>query len=168
VVAALDAVQPHDWTAFLRARLDGHGPGAPLDGLTRGGYRLVYTDTPTDYFKSTEARRKITDLSFSIGMAVSKDAAVSDVLWDGPAFKAGLTEGTQIIAVNGEAYGPDVLKDAVRQAKGAAAPIELLVRENDSYRTVKIDYHDGPRYPRLERIPGAAVPPLDAILTPLK
>jgi predicted metalloprotease with PDZ domain len=168
VVAALDAVQPHDWAAFLRARLEGHGPGAPLDGLARGGYRLVYTDSPTDYFKSAEARRKVTDFSYSVGMTVGKDAAVGDVQWDGPAFKAGLIEGTQIVAVNGEAYGPEVLKDAVRQAKGAGAAIELLVRENDSYRTVRIDYHEGLRYPRLERIPGLAVPPLDAILTPIK
>jgi predicted metalloprotease with PDZ domain len=28
VVQALGTVQPFDWAAFLRARLDGHGPGA--------------------------------------------------------------------------------------------------------------------------------------------
>ena len=46
VVAALNSVAPYDWTSFLRTRLDGHGPGAPLDGIARGGYKLVYTDTP--------------------------------------------------------------------------------------------------------------------------
>jgi hypothetical protein len=43
----------------LNDRLEGHGPGAPLDGVTRGGYKLVYTDTPTDYFKGSETRRKL-------------------------------------------------------------------------------------------------------------
>ncbi|TNY02944.1 hypothetical protein, partial [Escherichia coli] len=37
VVATLNPVLPHDWRAFLRERLDRHGPGAPLDGLTRSG-----------------------------------------------------------------------------------------------------------------------------------
>ena len=58
IVRALNSVQPYDWATFLRARLDGHGPGAPLDGITRGGYKLVYTDTPSDYFKLSEANRK--------------------------------------------------------------------------------------------------------------
>jgi predicted metalloprotease with PDZ domain len=35
VVATLNKIQPYDWAAFLRAKLDGHGPGAPLDGLAR-------------------------------------------------------------------------------------------------------------------------------------
>jgi predicted metalloprotease with PDZ domain len=33
LVATLNGVVPHDWAAFLRQRLDSHGPGAPLDGL---------------------------------------------------------------------------------------------------------------------------------------
>ena len=165
IVSGLNATQPYDWASFLHQRLEGHGPGAPLDGLARGGYRLVYTDTPTDYFKSAEARRKSTDLSFSIGMVIGKDGALTDVEWDGPAFKAGLTEGTQIVAVNGDAFNADDLKDAIKNAKGAAAPIELLVKDNDRYRTVAVDYHEGLRYPRLERVAGAAAS-LDDILAP--
>jgi predicted metalloprotease with PDZ domain len=167
VVAALNAVQPHDWAAFLRQRLEGRGPGAPLDGLNRGGYRLVYTDTPTDYFKGAETHRKITDLSFSLGLAVSKDGLLTDVQWEGPAFKAGLTEGTQIVAVNGQAFVGDDLTDQVKRAKDGAAPIELLVRDKDEFRTVRLDYHGGLRYPRLERIDGAPAS-LDAILAPRK
>jgi predicted metalloprotease with PDZ domain len=86
VVAGLDAVQPYDWAGFLRQRLEGHGPGAPLEGIVRGGYRLIYTDQPTEYFKSVEARRKATDLTYSLGMVIGKDGALTDVLWDGPAF----------------------------------------------------------------------------------
>ena len=46
VVAALVAVVPSDWRGFLRTRLDGHGPGAPLEGLARCGWRLAYSETP--------------------------------------------------------------------------------------------------------------------------
>ena len=163
VVAALNAVAPYDWAGFLRARLTGHGPGAPLDGITRGGYRLVYSEVESPYLESAETARKVTDFAFSLGMTVSREAMLTDVLWDGPAFKAGLTAGTQIVAVNGEAYTPDGLKDAVRASRGASGPITLLVRDKDAFRTVAIDYHDGLRYPHLEPIPGAK-PRLDTIL----
>ncbi|HZK98537.1 MAG TPA: peptidase M61, partial [Caulobacteraceae bacterium] len=165
VVAALNAVQPYDWASFLRARLEGHGPGAPLDGLAHGGYRLTYTDVETDYLKSAEKRRKVTDFSFSIGVVVGKEGELTDVTWDGPAFRAGLTPQTKIVAVNGEAWDADGLKDAVKAARGTAAPIDLLVEDNSEYRAVRIDYHGGLRYPHLERI--AQTPArLDDILAP--
>jgi predicted metalloprotease with PDZ domain len=165
VVKALNSVQPYDWAKFLHARLDGHGPGAPLDGLTRGGYKLVYTETPTDYFKNSEARRKVADLSYSLGMIVSMDARVNDVLWQGPAFQNGLTVGTQIVAVNGTAFDADRLKGAIKDSKQSGAVIELVVKNADRFRTVRFDYHDGLRYPRLERVQGTPAR-LDEILTP--
>ena len=151
VVNALDKVQRYDWATFLRTRLEGHHPGAPLDGLTRGGYRLVYTETPTDYLRSSETRRGATDLTYSLGLVIGRDGRTTDVLWDGPAYKAGLTIGTQVVAVGGTTYTADLLKDAVRNTKSSSAPIELLVKNGDSYRTIRLDYHGGLRYPRLER-----------------
>jgi predicted metalloprotease with PDZ domain len=165
VVKALNGVEPYDWANFLRTRLDGHGSGAPLDGVARGGYKLVYTETPTDYFKSSEAGRMSTDLMYSLGFVIGREVRLADVLWDGPAYKAGLTIGTQVVAVNGIALHADRLKDAITKAKTTADPIELLVRNGDRYRTVRIDYHGGLRYPRFER--DASVPArLDDILTP--
>jgi predicted metalloprotease with PDZ domain len=155
VVATLNGVQPYDWTTFLKTRLDGNGPGAPLDGLTRGGYRLVYTSKPTDFFKASEARRKSVDLTYSIGVVLDKDGSMSDVMWDGPAYKAGLIQGNQIIAVGGVAYDADLLKAAITAATDPAKPVELLVKSGERYRTVKLTYQGGLRYPRLEPIAGA-------------
>ena len=163
IAAGLNAVEPYDWATFLRNRLDGHGPGAPLDGLARGGYRLVYTDTPSDFAKGADALGKRTDLTYSLGIAVDKDGMLNAVQWDGPAFKSGLTIGTQLMAIGGEAYDPDLLKAAVTAAKTGTAPIELLVKSGDRFRTVLIDYHGGLRYPHLERI-GTGPARLDAIL----
>jgi predicted metalloprotease with PDZ domain len=165
VVEALNGVQPYDWASFLHTRLQGHGPGAPLDGLSRGGYRLAYSDTESPYLKSAETLRKITDLSYSIGVIIGKDGILSDVAWDGPAFKAGLTADTQIVAVNGNTYDADALKDAITAAHSMTAPLQLLVKDKDSYRTVNIDYHAGLRYPHLERTKGAMAS-LDTILQP--
>jgi len=152
VVRDLNAVEPYDWAAFLRSRLDGHGPGAPLDGLRRGGYRLVFTSEPGDYWTSVETtRNKDTDLTFSLGVVIDKDANLTSVLWDGPAWKAGLTAGAKLVAVDGLAFEPERLKQALRDAKGKKTPLELLVRTDDRFYSVRIDYHDGLRYPHLER-----------------
>ena len=162
VVKALNSVAPHDWAGFLRQRLNSTGEGAPLDGITRGGYRLVYNDTPTDFFKAAETRRKTTDLTYSLGFIVGRDAKLIDVLWEGPAFQAGLTVGSQIIAVNGVAYDGDRLKDIVKEGKTSREPVEFIIKNGDRYRTVKIDYHGGLRYPHLEATGGATL--LDSIL----
>jgi predicted metalloprotease with PDZ domain len=165
VVKTLNAVQPHDWTKFLRTRLDQVGAEAPLDGIARGGYRLVYNDTPTDFFKASEARRRITDLTYSLGFVLGREARVTDVMWEGPAFKSGMTVGTQIVAVNGVTFDADRLKTLVKMAKGGSGAIEFLVKNGDRYRTIRIDYHDGLRYPHLERA-GTGEARLDTILAP--
>ena len=166
IVKALNDVHRHDWAGFLRSRLDSHCPGAPLDGLARGGYRIVYTDTPSDYVVAIEKLYKSVELELSIGLRIGKEARVTDVQWEGPAFQAGLVAGATLVAVNTVPYDADVLKAAIREAaKPGAGPIELLVKADDRYRTLRVDYHGGLRYPRLERI--ADVPArLDDILAP--
>ena len=151
VVNTLNHVQSFDWANFLRARLEGHGPGAPLDGIVRGGYKLVYTNTPSGHFKESESARRVTDLTYSLGMVVGNDAALTDVLWGGLAFSNGFTIGTTIVAVDGTAYTSERLKDAIENAKTNSEPIELLVRNGDRFRTVRLNYHEGLRYPHLER-----------------
>ncbi|MGD0963297.1 MAG: peptidase M61 [Candidatus Acidiferrales bacterium] len=164
IVGALGRVQPYDWAKFLRARLEGHDSRAPLDGIVRGGYKLVYRETPTDYFRDSEARRKLTDLTYSLGMTIAASGRLNDVLWEGPAYKAGLTVGTEIVAVDGTIFDADRLKSAIQNAQKTVAAIELLVKNGDHYRTVLIDYHDGLRYPRLERDESAPAR-LDQIFT---
>jgi len=155
VVAALNQVQPHDWAAFLRMRLDSTKPPAPLDGLARGGWKLAFADKPTDLFKAGDKVNKQTNLMDSLGVIVDggdNAAALVDVLWQSPAFEAGLAPGVKLIAVNGDKFTPDILKDAIAAAKSAPAPIELLVQSGDTFATVKVNYHGGLRYPRLERL----------------
>jgi predicted metalloprotease with PDZ domain len=155
VVADLNKVQPFDWAPFLRSRLDGHASGAPLDGLARAGWKLVYTDLPSDYSKSVDDQRKSTDFSYSLGFAVRQDGGVTAVVWDGVAFRAGLAGNSTIVAVNNRAYKGEVLKAAVKAAKGRKQAIELLVKQGSNYRTISLDYHGGLRYPHLEPIAGS-------------
>ncbi|WP_298159929.1 peptidase M61 [Brevundimonas sp.] len=154
VVETLNGVMEHDWATFLRTRLDGHGPGAPLDGLARGGYRLVYTDTMSDYQKTLWGEYGRNDFIYSLGFMTGTDNTISSVMWNGLAFQQGLAIGMQVIAVNGEATTSGNLAAAVTTAKGTAEKIELIVRDGTHYRTVIFDYHDGLKYPHLERIEG--------------
>jgi len=167
VVAALNKVQQYDWASFLLTRVEDIAPKAPLDGLTRAGWKLVYTDTPGGASKYADERTKSTDFSYSLGFAVKADGGVANVQWDGIAFQAGLAANSNIVAVNNRAYTPEVLKAAVKEAKGGTAPITLLVKKGKVFRTIALDYHDGLRYPHLERIPGTK-DRLDTILRAVK
>lgn len=156
VIAALDAIQPFDWAGFLRQRLDATGSGLPeADGLSRSGWKVVYTATPSAYDAATARLRHGADLMYSIGLALSSDGGIRDVRWGGPAFAAGLVPGMSITAVNGKSFSTDGLIAAITAAAGGTAPIRLLVRNGDYYRTVQVAYHDGLRYPHLEAIKGA-------------
>ncbi|WP_299175567.1 peptidase M61 [uncultured Brevundimonas sp.] len=153
VAAALNAVHPHDWADFLRERLDAVGPDAraPLAGLERGGWRLTYTDKPSDAEKAVSTGWA-NDFQYSLGFTLSGDK-IANVRWGGPAFEQGIGAGWSLTAVNGKAGSAEALRDAVTAAKDGS-PLELLIKSGDRFRTVAFDYRDGLRYPRLERIEG--------------
>ena len=166
VVAELNRVQPHDWAAFLRQRLDTHGPGAPLAGLERAGWKLAWAEQPSEMFKGAEAYNKQDDFAYSIGFSVGKGGKLADVKWGGPAFEAGLSPTATLIAVNGRAYKAELMKEALTAAKANKAPIQLLVREGEVFRTVPVAYSGGLRYPTLQRIEGVE-DRLSVLLAPL-
>jgi len=155
VVRALNAIAPADWNALLRARVTGTRQPV-VDGLERAGYRLVYTAQPSKAVADIERSAHRTDLSYSLGMIVSRENVLTEVVWGGPAFQAGLAVNTTLVAVNGRAPTPVLLKDAVVAASRGGPVVELIVRNGDRFRTVSLNYRDGLRYPHLEPITGRA------------
>jgi len=156
VVATLNGVMPYDWAEFLRTRLDAVGPGAsaPLDGITRAGYRLTYTDTLNDLEKKAMFNWA-SDFQYSLGFSLSGTAnRIGAIRWGGPAYNASIGAGWDLLAVNDVAATPEVLRDAVTAAKGADTPITLILRNGSRFRTVSLNYDGGLRYPRLERVEG--------------
>jgi predicted metalloprotease with PDZ domain len=164
VVRALGEIAPFDWSGFFIHQLEGKREGTQLDGIARGGYRLVYRDVPSAFSVSSDAVFGTTTLSFSIGVTVDGDGALKDVLWDGPAFDAGLTVGSKLLAANGQAYSADVLKQVIA-ASASGEPIELLVKAGKHVRPVAIAYDGRLRYPHLERAEGGRAR-LDEIYAP--
>lgn len=165
VAETLNRIQPYDWAGFLRTRITETGKPAPVNGFEMNGYRLVYTAEPTGYFRKAESSRRVADLSYSVGLVLNREGEVTTSVWNSPAYRAGLDVGTVVTAVNGQAYSPERIKAAVMAAKGTREPIRLLVRAQDEVREVLVDYHDGPRYPRLQKI-GTGQTGLDRLLSP--
>ena len=166
IVATLNKVQPYDWRGYLQRKVYDIAAQPPLEGITQGGYRLVYTSEPTAWWKSAEKNGKTTDLTYSGGLAIGNDGKVRSVLWDGPAFNAGIAVGNEIVAVNGRTYSGDDLKQAIKEAAGNGRAVELLVKDGNLYRSVTLDWHGGLRYPRLEKV-GKGQGTLDALLAPV-
>jgi predicted metalloprotease with PDZ domain len=170
LVQDLNAVVPYDWATFLHDRIDKINPHADLAGIEQGGYKLVYEDKPSATQRIMAAmpggRRAGTDCWFSIGLSVRGDGSIADVRWNGPADKASLAPGEKIIAVNGQIFSAEALHAAIRAAKGNTEPIHLIVQADSFVSTTDIDYHDGERFPVLERVEGAPAY-LDDITKPL-
>lgn len=156
VVAALNRVQPYDWGAFLKKRVYELAAQTPEEGITRGGYRLTYTDTEPEWLKNEnrDDEDRSEDFSTSAGFTVDKDGKLGNVWWGSPAFKAGITSDMQITAVNGTAFKVEKLRDAILQAEKNSSPIKFLLKRDEQFETIEIDYHGGLRYPKLERVPG--------------
>ena len=151
VVAAMNQVAPYDWRTFFNDRLTSHGPGAPLGGILNSGWKVVYTDQPSTIHRVQQHVRHNADFRFSVGIILNKNDEIADVVVGSAAYKGGIGPGMTLIAVNGHKYELTVLYDAIKAAQNGSEPLELLVRNGDYFRTFKVDYHEGNKYPHLER-----------------
>ena len=164
VIADLQAVQPYDWRAFLNERVFQTSNEAPKNGLTLGGYQLVYTDTPSAFIKDSEDRFNSAKFNYSIGIGVKTNGDISSVEWDSPAFAAGLTNGERIVAVDGDDFSIARLKQAVSETVTTGS-VQLLLKKGKRYRETTISYSGGLRYPALEKI-GEGEGGIDMLLKP--
>ena len=165
VVHTLNAVQPYDWAKFLDSRLRQPNQPAPLAGLEKGGYRLVWKEDPNIFDKELMKEGGSFNLTHSLGLTLDKDAKVTSVMWNGPAFKANIVNGAKIIAVDGYAYSKEGLTSAIKTAKDKKTPIRLLVERNKRYEQIDIAYSGGLRYPHLEPV-GQGETAIDRLFSP--
>lgn len=154
IASALNSVQPYDWAGFLRQRVYELHPQVPEEGITQGGYRLTYSDTPPKWLKASQAPGSFVSFATSVGIAVKSTGEIGNVWWGSPAFKAGMTPDMNLEAVNGKAFSIEALREAILQAEKNNAPIAFLVKRGDDFQMIEVDYHDGLRYPGLSRVEG--------------
>jgi predicted metalloprotease with PDZ domain len=180
IVKILNAIAPYDWMKFFRDRVDALHPAVPIDGITNGGYKLVYSDKIPSWLTRTETAAGGADFSTSLGFSVGgprrgaaeaaadpESTELGNVWWNSPAFKAGVTPDMHIVSVDGKAYTSKVLRDAIIEAENTRRPIELQFRRGEDYKSFSIPYYGGLRIPSLERVDGTP-DRLDEILAPSK
>ena len=165
VVRTLNAVQPYDWAKFLDTKLRQPGQPAPLNGLEKGGYKLVWKEEPNIFDKESMKESNVFNLTHSLGITLNKDATITSVMWNSPAFRANIVSGAKIIAVDGYAYSKDGLTSAIKAAKDNKTPVRLLIERNKRYTQIDIAYSGGLRYPHLEAI-GQGETAIDRLLSP--
>jgi predicted metalloprotease with PDZ domain len=154
VVRVLDEIAPYDWAGLLKQRLQATSTHAPLDGIERGGWRLVYSDRPNSFLSARQREAKLADVSDSLGLIVGKDGELSDVIHGSAAYQSGLGPGMKLIAVNGRRYSAGGLRQALRSARDSRQPIEVIVEASQFFKTCSIPYYDGEKIPHLERVGG--------------
>jgi predicted metalloprotease with PDZ domain len=152
VVRALNEVAPYDWDGLLRERVSATSMHAPLGGIERGGWKLVYNDKPNLFTQAEEKLGKFGDFSYSLGFTAGDDGKLDDVIVGSPAYESGLGPGMRLVAVNGRKWSPPVLHAALKAAQGSSQPIELLVENEQFFKTYSVAYHDGEKNPHLERV----------------
>jgi predicted metalloprotease with PDZ domain len=166
IVGALNDVAPYDWSSLLKERVALTSLHAPLGGIEREGWKLIYNDQPNLFTKALEKLVKFADFSYSLGFMVAEDGKLDDVIVGSAAYRAGLGPGMRLVAVNGRKWTPPVLHAAIKASQGTAAPIDLLVENAQWFETYSVAYHDGDKNPHLERI-SSQPDVLEVLLTPL-
>ncbi|MES2176924.1 MAG: M61 family peptidase [Gemmatimonadota bacterium] len=153
VYRTLSMVAPNDWKSFFERRLTSKSASIPLGGVERGGYTLVYTEAP-NIFTDPWALDGSLNAYGSLGIHIAADGTVDDAWPTFPAFKAGISNGMRIMAVNGRRFSVDEVRRALADSRSASTPMEFIIDNAGYVKTVQVDYHGGLRYPHLERVSG--------------
>ncbi len=157
IEALLSEVEPYDWHAFFEKYVYQVSAHPPTDELARAGWRMVYTEKPNAFITADNTTRHSGITAwYGFGANLDKDGKVKDVRENSAAWRAGLAPGMQIVAVNGQQFSTDSLDYALRTAQHSNAPISLIATQTGWFQTLPLDYHDGARYPHLERIQGTS------------
>ncbi|HKU67423.1 MAG TPA: hypothetical protein VJP85_06595 [Candidatus Baltobacteraceae bacterium] len=153
VEKTLESVVPYDWHAFFQRYVYEVSLHPPSDDLGRAGWRLVFNDKPNTFITASDALRHSNTYWYSLGFNVSGKGEIQDVRENSSAWKAGLSPGMTVMAVNGQEWDPDALEYAVKSAKRSGA-VTLIANNSGAVGSYTLQYRGGLRYPHLERIAG--------------
>jgi predicted metalloprotease with PDZ domain len=156
VIDALDDVAHFDWDGFFRARVYKPNKLPPTGGIEKAGWKLAFSDELPPRYKAYEDATGYSDFRHSVGLIVHRESPeknfqVEEVLVNSPAYRAGIGPDMQLVAVDGMAFSPEALRQAIRETRNSEKKIDVLIEHDDLYRTVQMDYHGGERYPYLSR-----------------
>jgi len=151
VVETLSGVLPYDWRGFFNKRVYQVALRAPVGGITGGGWKLVYDNTPNARTEGDERLRDYTNLSYSIGCQVDSYGTIYDINPGMSAALAGLAPGMRIVSVNDTEFSGEALREAITAAEKVSSPITMVVEDRGVKKNYSLNYHKGNRYPHLAR-----------------
>jgi predicted metalloprotease with PDZ domain len=154
LVRELNAIAPYDWAGLLKERTKATSDHAPLGGIERGGWRLVYNDKPNAFLTALAGESKMTDAAYSLGFVLNKEGQFIDVTPGSPAYEVGIGPGMKLLAVSGRRWTSSILGQALHEAQQDHQPIELIVEGSAFFKTYSIPYDGGAKLPHLERVAG--------------
>ena len=153
VEAALAKIAPYDWHGFFTTRIYEVATRAPLDGISRAGWKLIYDARPNPFHRARATFNKTIDHTLSVGLLLSPSGVVKDVVIDSASWRGGFGPGMKIVAINGRKFTPEVIEEELNAAKKVTAPIQFAVEHGEEPKTLRVDYHGGVLYAHLERDP---------------
>ena len=170
----LNDVVAHDWKSFLERRLLAKEEKAPLDGIARGGWKVTIKKEPNELRKTIAEDGKLLNLTSSIGLLLSNEGKVTDVVPGSPADKAGIGPHMKVLAVNGRRFDNVRMAEAITATEDGKAKLDFVV-ENGDFITIRlIDYAGGAKHPHLQRdeakpdLIGAIFKPRTAAAAPVR
>ncbi len=151
VTGILKGLADYDWDAFFRDRISAPKENLGLGFLETLGYRVQYSPKPSEHVTDREKDRKFVTATASLGLTAGEDGKVLGVVPGGVADKAGVAPAMTISGVNARKFSAQRLKDAIADS-AARGKVELLVLDGDVFKTITLDYAEGPKYLELTRI----------------
>jgi predicted metalloprotease with PDZ domain len=151
IVSLLNSLAPYDWRQFLRDRLDATPAPTPDEAVANAGWKLVYNDQKNRVDENADWLTRWLTYTYSIGIVLSEDGYVSDVIHEGAAYKAGLGPGMRVTSINGKPFSDANLRDAIHSAQSSASPINVTASSGRQSQDYAVDYHGGLRFPHIER-----------------
>ena len=142
IVRDLRTAYPYDWARFLHERIDLVHPSTPTEALERTGFRLVPGG------EGGPSRGGGMSLPM-LGLALSREGAVSSVTLNGPALKAGLRPGLLLTKLDGKPFDLATLVAKVTTPGEGTLSLETARGE-----TLTLPFVGGPLGFHLEPIPG--------------
>ncbi len=150
----LNEVVPYDWHAFFQRHVYEVAKLPPTGELKRSGWRLEYTAKPNPFVKAAEGMFHFDTQWLTYGFNINKMGMLTDVREGSPAWKAGMSPGMKIEAIDGQSFTPKVLNYYMVQAQHHQQPTEFTVSQDGWFHEIPVSYFGGPLYPHLVRIPG--------------
>lgn len=149
VIRDLSEVAAYDWAGFLKERVSRPLESLPLEVVRKIGYRIDYADRP-DVGPPGRTPGYSVSARHSLGLSFGFDGQITDVVPGMIGDRARLAPGMKVLGVNGRLFSPQRLDEALVESK-TRRKVELLIVEGDRFRTVVLDYAEGPKFLRLVR-----------------